>query len=241
MSYRDAAAQLAPTALVHDSACVYGPSIVGDDAMVEAYGVIGQPRQAAVDQLRSAISPVTSVDELYARASEGALLRHNVVIRSGCVIYGSAEIAAFAEVAHHSVVREGAMIGPYSRLLPGVSVRTGATVGRGCRIAGVVGDRAIIGDYVTMFGVLAHSYSVAVGGHAEPAPVLERGVCVGRGACVVGKVTVGEFAFVAANALVARDVPPYGVVAGNPARIIGERDRAQVDAILARIAEGRYL
>jgi acetyltransferase-like isoleucine patch superfamily enzyme len=50
---------------------------------------------------------------------------------------------------------------------------------------------------------------------------VRRGATVGANATIVCGVTVGEHAFVAAGAVVVRDVAPHAVVAGNPARRIG--------------------
>ncbi|NPA93752.1 MAG: N-acetyltransferase, partial [Chloroflexi bacterium] len=48
-----------------------------------------------------------------------------------------------------------------------------------------------------------------------------RGASIGANATIVCGVTIGEWAFVAAGAVVTKDVPPYALVAGVPARIIG--------------------
>lgn len=50
-------------------------------------------------------------------------------------------------------------------------------------------------------------------------------VWIGLGATVLGGVTIGEGAVVAAGAVVTKDVAPYTIVAGTPARAIGERTR----------------
>ena len=41
---------------------------------------------------------------------------------------------------------------------------------------------------------------------------------------IVGNVTIGEGAIIAAGAVVCKDVPPLAIVGGNPAKIIGYRD-----------------
>ncbi len=58
----------------------------------------------------------------------------------------------------------------------------------------------------------------------EPAVVADR-VWIALGATVLGGVTIGEGAVVAANATVTRNVEPYTIVAGTPARPVGERTR----------------
>lgn len=50
------------------------------------------------------------------------------------------------------------------------------------------------------------------------------GVWVGFGAVITKGVTIGEGAVVASHAVVTKDVPPYAVVGGNPARILAQRD-----------------
>jgi carbonic anhydrase/acetyltransferase-like protein (isoleucine patch superfamily) len=51
---------------------------------------------------------------------------------------------------------------------------------------------------------------------------------IGFGACVLPGVTVGDCAIVAARSVVAADVPPYVVVAGNPARIVRRLTRGEI-------------
>ena len=50
-------------------------------------------------------------------------------------------------------------------------------------------------------------------------------VVVGANAMILGGVTVGEGAVIGAGAVVVKDVPPYAIVTGNPAKVVGERPR----------------
>lgn len=64
--------------------------------------------------------------------------------------------------------------------------------------------------------------------------VIGNDVWLGEGCTILSGVSIGDGAVVAARAVVARDVPPYAIVAGNPARVIRYRfAERQVDALLA--------
>lgn len=77
-------------------------------------------------------------------------------------------------------------------------------------------------DYLRNQG--ATSFMLHPGEQFRPGPVvLGNDVWVGQGAMFSGGVTVGDGAVVAARALVTRDVPPYAIVGGTPARIIRMR------------------
>ncbi|NIJ41637.1 acetyltransferase-like isoleucine patch superfamily enzyme [Parvibaculum indicum] len=53
---------------------------------------------------------------------------------------------------------------------------------------------------------------------------IEDGVWIGAGAIILAGVTVGRKAIIGAGAVVTRDVPPYSIAAGNPAKVIGRTD-----------------
>lgn len=59
-------------------------------------------------------------------------------------------------------------------------------------------------------------------------------VWLGHGAMVMSGVSIGDGAIVGAGAVVARDVPPYAIVAGNPAKVVRKRfSEEQIEALLA--------
>lgn len=103
-----------------------------------------------------------------------------------------------------------------------------------------IGDHAAIGIgarfwnfnhiYVGKFCMFAADVTLVNGGHAvdslEPFSgplVIGNGCWLGNGARIVGPLTIGDNAIVAAGAVVVKDVPPGAVVAGVPARIIRMR------------------
>lgn len=103
--------------------------------------------------------------------------------------------------------------------------------------AGVtIGNDVIISHYVTIFDHNSHPtspqmrYEMTQSGfhgplwrntRAEKKPiVIEDNVWIGQHATIFKGVTVGKGSIVAASAVVTKDVPPYSVAAGNPAKIV---------------------
>jgi len=84
----------------------------------------------------------------------------------------------------------------------------------------VVSATAVLGRHCT----LAQGVTIGhAGGGDKPAnrsPVIGDRVYIGPGASVIGPITIGDDALIGVGAVVTKDVPPRGVVAGNPARLI---------------------
>lgn len=115
-------------------------------------------------------------------------------------------------------------------------------IGAFCSIA----DRCIVllggnhrTDWVTTypFPAFPSEWPTAAGISGHPASkgdvTIGNDVWLGSGATIFSGVTIGDGAVVAANATVTRDVPPYTIVAGNPARVVRPRfPPERVEALL---------
>ncbi|MCR5195015.1 MAG: hypothetical protein K6D38_01740 [Pseudobutyrivibrio sp.] len=78
----------------------------------------------------------------------------------------------------------------------------------------VIHTDAVVGNNVTI------RQGSVIGTNGRGVPVVEDGVDIGAGAAVIGPITVGKGAVIGANAVVTKDVPPGGVVVGNPGKVI---------------------
>lgn len=78
--------------------------------------------------------------------------------------------------------------------------------------------------------------------YANEEAVIEDDVWLGYGAIVLTGVTVGRGCVVAAGSVVTRDIPPYSIAAGVPAKVIGKRfdDQPTIDRHEAAIRDGNF-
>lgn len=124
----------------------------------------------------------------------------------------------------------GRFISHIGRMLSGIEIHPGATIGKGLFIdhgmGVVIGETAEVGNDVTLYqGVTLGGTSLNKG---KRHPTLEDGVIVGSGAKILGPFTVGAGARVAANAVVLKEVPAGVTVVGIPGRIAkGKADNDQ--------------
>jgi serine O-acetyltransferase len=123
----------------------------------------------------------------------------------------------------HGLRVTGRFLSHVGKILTGIEIHPGATVGRRLFIdhgtGVVIGETAQIGDDVTLYqGVTLGGTSLHMG---KRHPTLEDGVIVGSGAQVLGPFTVGAGARIGANSVVLTEVPPGVTMVGIPARIAG--------------------
>ena len=146
------------------------------------------------------------------------------------VVDPGAAIGDATKIWHFSHVYPKAVIGRHCVLGQNVLVADGAVIGDHCKIQNNVSlyEGVVLEDYVFCGPSMVFT-NVQTPRCLYPrntsADYLEtrvkRGASIGANATIVCGVTLHEGAFVAAGAVVNRDVPPYAQVAGVPARVIG--------------------
>lgn len=129
-----------------------------------------------------------------------------------------------ARIEPGSIIRDQVEIGDNAVIMMGAVINIGAVIGEGTMIDmnAVLGGRAIVGKHCHI-GAGTVLAGVVEPPSAKPV-VIEDDVLIGANAVVLEGVTVGKGSVVAAGAVVIKDVPPYTVVGGTPARKLKDID-----------------
>ena len=200
---------------------VHDGTILGDECVIGDHAVLGKrPLLAPHSRAHGEVGPL----EIAARASIG----------TAAIVFAGASVGAGAILGDQSFVRERALLGAGSVIGRGSVLDNDVRVGARVRVQ--------TGVYLTAFTVVEDDVFIGPGAittnddtmsrqahdRSLHGALLRRACRIGGGAVLVPDIEVGAEAFVAAGAVVTRDVPARAVVMGVPARVTGEVPEADL-------------
>jgi acetyltransferase-like isoleucine patch superfamily enzyme len=208
-----------------DNIIIYPNVSIGPGARIDPFVILGRPPEGA--------SP-----------GEFAMsLGNEALIRSHTVIYAGANIGHEFQTGHHVLIRQGAKVGDHCSIGSGTVVEFLVEIGSGVRLHSNV--------FVPEFCHLEDNCWIGPGAALTNAKYpaspdvkrnlkgvwVKKGAIVGAGVVILPGIVIGEGALVGAGSVVTSDVQPGIVVAGNPARVIGETKQLR-DAETGRLIYG---
>lgn len=197
---------------------IYGRSRIGKNAAIGEGVIIGYP---TADILRKAASSGTNVDDMDFR---GAVVGDDAVIRSNSIIYTGVDTGNNLRTGHNVLVREDTIIGDDVLIGTNTIIDGRTVIGNNVSIQGnvyiplnvTIEDSVFIGPCAVLTN---DKYPVRKKSDLR-GPVLRKGASIGANTTLLPGIEIGEGAMVAAGALVTKDVPPWKLAIGAPARII---------------------
>jgi UDP-2-acetamido-3-amino-2,3-dideoxy-glucuronate N-acetyltransferase len=198
---------------------IHEGTVIGDGCEIQDGAVLGKPPKLARHStaLRSESGAV-----------EPLVLGAGAVVCAHAIVFAGARVAERAIIGDQSFVRERARIGEDTVIGRGSAVDNDVLVGRRVRVQTDV--------YLTAYTVVEDDVFVGPGAvttndstmsrhgadFSLEGALLRRACRIGGAAVITPGIEIGEEAYVAAGAVVVRDVPPRAVVMGVPARVVRE-------------------
>ena len=155
-------------------------------------------------------------------------MKMNYVMHESAIIDAGAEIGDNSRIWHFVHVCGGAKIGKNVSLGQNVFVGNKVSIGDNCKIQNNVSiydnvhlEEGVFCGPSMVFTNVYNPRSLIERKSEYRATLVKRGVTLGANCTIVCGVTIGDFAFVGAGAVVNKDVKPYALVVGVPAKQIG--------------------
>ena len=183
-------------------------------------------------------SPVPTADLAGAFVHESAFVDPGCELGEGTRIWHFSHVLGGVRIGRHCVIGQNAMIGPDVSVGNDCKIQNNVSLYRGVTLE----DGVFCGPSCVFTNVLNPRAEVERKDEFR-ATLVRRGATIGANATIICGRTLGEYCFVAAGAVVTRDVPAFALVAGNPARRIGwvsrSGERLGSDLVCPRTGE-RY-
>ena len=141
---------------------------------------------------------------------EGASIGTGTNIWHYCHIMPGSEIGQDCNLGQNTFVASDVKIGNNVKIQNNVSVYTGV----------ILEDDVFLGPSMVFTNVVNPRSHINRRDEYQTT-LVERGATIGANATIVCGITLGEYSFVGAGAVVTKDVPAYGLVFGNPGRLQG--------------------
>jgi UDP-2-acetamido-3-amino-2,3-dideoxy-glucuronate N-acetyltransferase len=155
------------------------------------------------------------------RIHESAYVDDEVTIGEGTRIWHFSHVLPHSSLGENCVLGQNVSVGPHVAVGNNVKIQNNVSVYEGV----VLEDDVFCGPSCVFTNVMNPRAEVSRK-HEFKTTLVRRGTTIGANATIVCGTELGQYSFVAAGAVVARDVPAYALVAGVPARRMGWMSRA---------------
>tara|TARA_Y100001935_G_C17038230_1_gene375939 strand:+ start:66 stop:569 length:504 start_codon:yes stop_codon:yes gene_type:complete len=143
-------------------------------------------------------------------------------------------IGESTKIWHFSHIQSGSIIGKKCSIGQNVNIGNNVQIGNNVKIQNnvsvyegvVLEDFVFCGPSMVFTNIkIPRSEFPQRGSEFYLKTIVKRSASIGANATIVCGVTIGEYALIGSGAVVTKDVPPYSLVVGNPAKIIGKVDK----------------
>jgi UDP-2-acetamido-3-amino-2,3-dideoxy-glucuronate N-acetyltransferase len=149
-------------------------------------------------------------------AHETAVIDEGCKIGKGCKIWHFSHIMTGAEIGENCNLGQNVVISPGVKLGNNVKVQNNVSI-----YSGVICDDDVFVGPSVVFTNIINPRSAIIRSDRYIETIVERGASIGANSTIVCGNIIGRYAFIGAGAVVTKDVRPYALVIGNPAKQTG--------------------
>lgn len=201
---------------------IYGKSKIGEGTYISENVIIGYPGKDEIELLiKNKLEKIT-----------GAKLGKNCLIRAYGVIYSNTVLGNNIKTGHHFLIREHTVIGDNTLIGSGVIIEDRCKIGSNVSIqSGVyIPTNTIIKDnvFIGPRAVFTNDKYMVRGEVKLVGATIEQGARIGANSTLLPSIRIGKGSLIGAGAVVTKNVEPYSIVAGVPAKKIGSTKKQRL-------------
>lgn len=204
--------------MIHESARIYGESIIGGNSHILENVILGYPDRQILNVIRAKNIKIEGYQY------QGSSIGENALIRANTIIYCKVRIGKDFQTGHNVLIRENTSIGDNVSVGTNSVIEGNTSIGNNVNIQSnvfipintTVEDFVFIGPNAVLTN---DKYPPFRKGSRMEGPVLRKGVSVGAGAVILPGVEIGEGSIVSAGAIVTKDVLSWKLAVGCPAKV----------------------
>ena len=153
---------------------------------------------------------------------KSSFIDNNVIIDKGTKIWHFSHIQSGAKIGKNCTIGQNVNIASNVKIGQNVKNQNNVSVYEGVELE----DHVFCGPSMVFTNIkIPRSEFPQKGSEFYTKTIVKKSASIGANATIVCGITIGEYAFVGSGAVVTKDVPPYSLVLGNPAKIVGKVDK----------------
>ena len=203
---------------IHSSVRLYGKNRIGNDSQIMENVILGYPDKRLLKEIKERNAEIDSSHH------QGVDIGEHALIRPGTVVYCHVRIGSNFQSGHNVLIRENTTIGDNVLIGTNVVLEGNITIGSNINIQSnvYIPTNSVIEDFVFIGPnvVLTNDKYPLRKDSALKGPVIRKGATLGANSTILPGVEIGGGAIVAAGALVTKDVPPWTLAIGFPAKVV---------------------
>jgi UDP-2-acetamido-3-amino-2,3-dideoxy-glucuronate N-acetyltransferase len=149
-------------------------------------------------------------------AHESAVIDEGCIIGKGTRIWHFSHIMTGCEIGENCNIGQNVVVSPQVRLGRNVKVQNNVSIYTGV----ICEDDVFLGPSM-VFTNIVNPRSAVIRKDQYVTTIVERGASIGANSTIICGHRIGKYSFIGAGAVVTKDVKPYALVIGNPARQVG--------------------
>jgi len=194
---------------------------IGKNVHIEDGATLGRVPRSGASSYRKAREELPGLE-----VGDDCVIGTNAILYRGTVVGSQVLIGDLASIRERNVVGNRSIVGRLVMVEPNTKIGDHVIIQTGTHITGdaVIEDDVFMGDEIST----TNDNSMGRGAGEYKGPHIKKRARIGSNATLLPGVVIGEGSIVAAGSVVTKDVPPYKVVMGVPARAVKDVSKEEV-------------